>query len=846
MKSMLYNLLVLCCLIGHSQNELKTITPEEYNLWSTLSHENISADGNWFTYKLTYTTADTIFVQNTKSKLKYPFPLAKEGIFSQNSTFFMLTDKAKATAILNLKTGNLLRFSNTIRQQFFLDGKYAALLETGKELKIIELATQNTHTIPKVLDFNISKDGKIAILTQGRIDLVMPNESYKTKSIVIDSTGVFQKFLWCSDGTTLAFLKQQPSDKKNNLIYYYNFNSDTLKILDPLKSPKLHSQSIVTSFSPLVLSDNGDKVYFYYAGKPQPLEEDLVEVWDALSSLEYPRQIFQGNPETIPKLASWNPENDSIVFIGTNQSPNVILNANRKFAISYNTLAYEPQAEYRGPADYFITNLQTGASHLILKNQTTNDGFTGNSPKGNYFHYFKESDWWVYDLTKNTHLNLTKGLDTNFVDLDNDYPDPSYGYISPGWTSDDKALIVYDKYDIWLLSADGKSKNRITNGREKKIRFRIADDLAPKIRAQGTADIIIREFELAKGLIIEAVGEDFKSGYFRWTLKKKLQELIYQDSKMNHLKSSLNTVNGIIIEQKASVPPALKLLNLESGKSSLLLQTNQQYTKFKTDRVEMIHYKTVKDQNLHGILYYPSNFQIGKKYPMLVYIYSRQSKYFHEYNNPTLYSTVGFSPTNYTSDGYFVLYPDISYVLGEPGKSALNCVEAAISMVEKKGMVDSNKMGIIGHSFGGFEVDYIITQTNRFAAAVSGAAVTDFTSSYLSINLYSGYSNAWRYETQQYRMGKSLFENQEQYLNNSPVLLASQITTPLLSWSGKEDTSVDWHQNLELHLAMRKLKKTNLFLVYPGQDHTLSNPESQKDLTTRIKKWFDYYLKSTN
>lgn len=231
---------------------------------------------------------------------------------------------------------------------------------------------------------------------------------------------------------------------------------------------------------------------------------------------------------------------------------------------------------------------------------------------------------------------------------------------------------------------------------------------------------------------------------------------------------------------------------------------------------------------------------------MLVYIYSRQSKYFHEYNNPTLYSTVGFSPTNYTSDGYFVLYPDIAYVLGEPGESALNCVEAAISMVEKMGMVDSNKMGIIGHSFGGFEVDYIITQTNRFAAAVSGAAVTDFTSSYLSINLYSGYSNAWRYETQQYRMGKSLFENQEQYLNNSPVLLASKITTPLLSWSGKEDTSVDWHQNLELHLAMRKLKKTNQFLVYPGQDHTLSNPESQKDLTTRIKKWFDYYLKNTN
>lgn len=151
--------------------------------------------------------------------------------------------------------------------------------------------------------------------------------------------------------------------------------------------------------------------------------------------------------------------------------------------------------------------------------------------------------------------------------------------------------------------------------------------------------------------------------------------------------------------------------------------------------------------------------------------------------------------------------------------------------------------GLTGHSFGGYETDFIITQTNLFAAAVSGAAVTDLTSFYLSKGTASGKPELWRSESQQWRMGKSLFEDRAGYKRNSPIEHAMNITTPLFSWVGGSDRQIHWHQSVEFYLALRRLQKMHIMAVYPKEDHTVNESVNQKDLSIRLHDWFDYYLK---
>src|SRR5690606_9677698 len=122
------------------------------------------------------------------------------------------------------------------------------------------------------------------------------------------------------------------------------------------------------------------------------------------------------------------------------------------------------------------------------------------------------------------------------------------------------------------------------------------------------------------------------------------------------------------------------------------------------------------------------------------------------------------SPANYTSDGYFVLMPDIHYTIGNPGGSALDHVESAVRTVLASGMIDSRRVGIIGPSFGGYQTTYIVTKSNLFAAAVIGSGVTDLVRKYFTMNFETGRSNNWRIERQQFRMGLSPLEDMKRYM----------------------------------------------------------------------------------
>lgn len=853
MKSILIKIIVmLLSFIStefiYSQTKLRKVMPEDYSKWSSLTDEAISADGKWFTYNLQYDNAiDTLFLQNRHSPKKYVFPSVTNGIFSKDGKLFTALDQEKGLLLHDLTTGNQHYIANVNRYEFNATKPYLVVLikvENQQDLVVIDYENNKKYRVPNITDFYSSPEGKIALVGPKEVKYISLEDGFSIKTIYHDSNAKFKKAVWNTNGSGFAFLQELQKNglyPTNHELFYYDMKINHLYSLNLSESEEYSGQHIATPMGTVISFSSDNSQLFFYIANPQPtLEtEEIVEQWESLSPLEYPIQKYQGNTETIAKLAVWTPATKLVKKLGSNELPEVQLTSDRKYAISFNTLLYEPQYEYYGFADYYITSLETGKEQLLLTKQSATIGAINGSPDGKYINYFKDNNWWIYDCKLDKHTNVTHNLTPSFSDSLYNYPGSQYSYKSPGW-SDNGELIVYDAYDIWLLSPDGKVQTKITNGKEQGIVFRIYVESSV---SKNQMTLPTHEVDFSKGILLEAFGKDKSSGYYYMSPKRELEKIVHNNSMVTNLKNVAAIHSYSYVEEDSATPPSFKLFNYQKKTTETLIQSNQHFLKYEWGKAELFSYKSTQGDALNGILYYPSNFKKGKKYPMIVYIYESLTKNLHHYYKPTVYKGDGFNSSNYSLDGYLVLFPDITYQMGNPGMSAVNCVASAVNEVSKKGILDENNMGLIGHSFGGYEASFIITQTSMFAAAVAGAPVTDLISNYLTMHWETERSNMWRYESQQFRMGFSPFDDYIAYARNSTIANVSKITTPLLSWTGKEDKNVIWNQGMELHLAMRRLKKQNTFLVYPTEKHILIKPEAQKDLNIRIKEWFDSILK---
>jgi dipeptidyl aminopeptidase/acylaminoacyl peptidase len=149
----------------------------------------------------------------------------------------------------------------------------------------------------------------------------------------------------------------------------------------------------------------------------------------------------------------------------------------------------------------------------------------------------------------------------------------------------------------------------------------------------------------------------------------------------------------------------------------------------------------------------------------------------------------------------------------------------------------------VGHSFGGYECSFTITQSQLFSAAIASGAITDLNSYYHTLNQDTGQPDVWRFESEEWNMKGPPFENQQGYLSNSPITHVNNIQTPLLLWTGKEDWQVDSRQSTEFYVSLRRLGKKGIMLLYPNEGHLLIKPENRKDVTQKTMEWFDYFLK---
>ncbi len=846
--------LVACPVKGQVLTQ-KKLTEKDYTLWSTLQIDQLSTKGTWVSYQNKYESGmDTLFVKHTQNNKQYFFAKGFDSHF-KNDSYFTCLVVGKGLVIQDLDKG----------KQQVIAAVVSYSLSSGNDYLILQCQNELGATWVEIRNF----EGRILAKLDGVSHyLLQPNGTHlicviegKEASVLLfdlktmqqleiikSYTSEYSDVVWDKNGSSFAFIatvKESDANTKRSIVCYYVMKDKQLvkfessMFADFPKDMQVQDNSNVA----LTISDDGLRVFF---GMKSVLNhrfnKDDIQVWNSDDTWLYPIMNKIDHWNTVAKVGVWFPMEHRFQSLTSNELPMFFLDGKQTHGITYNPSQNKTLGAYDDLMDFYITDLQSGSRKLFLPQQSNEVNRVLVSPAGKYVLYFKNKDWYVYDIGLDKHINITKDVPTSFVNSTNHYfeIEPSGAL---GWTANDAAVLLYDDYDIWKVQI-GKTAQRLTKGREQKIQFRLYTEDKNSIIIPNFNGYSSQEISLDKGLLLTASCEDTMShGYSTWDVIKGTQPLVYGVTMSDQLVKAENSLTYVYREQYYDFPPMLMVQKASHKPSKVLVESNTQHYQYLQSKSQLIRYTNSKGTPLKAALFYPAGYDSSKKYPMIVSIYQRQSENIATYVNPTEYNSIGFNIAHFVSKGYFVLLPDIDYELGAAGKSATDCVVAATTAVIEKGLVDPKRIGLIGHSFGGYETNFIITQTNLFAAAISGSGFTDLVSGYFSVGWNKGTPEFWRYEKQQVRIGKSFYEDKQAYVNNSPIWQAEKVQTPLFSWTGEQDKQVQSTQTISYHLALRRLNKKNIMVIYPNETHALEDKEHQKDLMHRIEDWFGYYLK---
>ncbi|MGB8958023.1 MAG: prolyl oligopeptidase family serine peptidase, partial [Candidatus Aminicenantales bacterium] len=675
---------------------------------------------------------------------------------------------------------------------------------------------------------------------------------------VLDSSAsIYTGLAWRKNAPDLAVFRTKTDDRRDgptHLIMAWTGigGSERQRAYDPTADKGFPAGLRTVPFRPLSWSDDGRTLFFGIAKweeKPAPEaksetippaktpaeEPSTVEVWHWKDVLVMPYQ--KNNTAELRKRnmeAAWHLDAGAFVQLGqdpVNEQVSPVKRAPVAYVAEWSKYAMA-RTIGRPAADLYLQDLKTGARTKVLDG--IDDDFVQAGPSGKYLLLLQDDHFWTVDTTTRVLTNITKDVPTAFIDMESDQTaphKPPFGVA--GWTKNDAAVLLYDKYDVWQVAANGSGARRLTDGASEKVRHRLVQ-LDPEAEW----------YDFAKPVYVSIFGElTKKSGYAR--IKPgaaAATRLVWLDKAVSFLAKAKDAETYLYSVQDYDDSPDLFVGGPELQSARQVTATNPFQTGFAWGRSELVDFKTPRGRALQGALYYPAGFEPGKKYPMIVYIYELLSQNVHRYVAPS--DREYYNTSVFTSLGYFVFQPDIVFTPRQPGVSVAECVTAGVRQVIQTRLVDPARVGVVGHSMGGFDASFLATHTDGvFAAAVAGAPITDLASYYGDHHWGQGIAETDHIETGQERMVVPLYEDFQAYVDNSAVFGAHSMTVPLLLEAGDVDGIVGWHQSVELYNIARRAGRNVVMVAYMGEDHGLRQKKNQIDYQRRILAWFGHYLK---
>ena len=884
--------------VPNKKNEKIPLDHSVYDSWKRMEKARISGNGEWISYEINPQKGDgKLVLLNIKTGESDTIDRAYDLSFSPNNNFaaFKIKPQEDSTrkAKLNKKKKEempadslgifvfnhlkeiqkvpfLKSFSvsqeNTSIVTFLNENKDDKKDTVSKnpteiyDFTIYNPVGDNKEVFKSVSEYSSSKNGRVIAISElkkGKTNISslyiynvedakstnIFRESGSIKNITIDDKGWQAAFIYVNDTVKT----------KSYGIYYWNKELDEPKLVTDTSITGLPDGWEIPENTILKFSEDGSKLFFRTAPKAEPeikdtlLDEEKykVDVWnwnDPTLQTEQIKNLDKDKKKTY--LAVWNIPQDvragkqTIYQLSDTLIDDIklVLKGNGNLAIGY---SYKPylkiqswdETEYK---DVYVLNLKTGEKKLIISKTQFGAEI---SPKENYVVYYESSDssWHSYNINTYESYSITKSINVKLGDELFDLPAQPNPYGFGSWTENDEYVLIYDRYDIWKISLNkNEAPFNLTNSRNNKIIFRY-------IRLEEDKEYLGKnEKFLLRGVNEETYSEAFYFADLNTGVNSNF--LLSMD---NHFSDPLKAKKSDkIIWLKSSYIeyPDLWISNLDFTEIKKLSDANPQMKNYLWGTVEMVAWKNFDGEDMRGLLYKPENFDSAKQYPMIVYFYEKYTDKIHAHYIPNPSRSVINFPL-YNSTGYLVFIPDITYKIGYPGESAYNAIMSGTQYLIDKGFVDKEHLGLQGQSWGGYQTAFMVTQTGLFKAAMAGAPVSNMTSAYGGIRWESGKNRIFQYETGQSRIGGTLWEKLDLYIKNSPLFFADKVITPLLIMSNDTDGAVPYQEGIQYFVALRRLGKPSWLLSYNGDEHNLTKWPNRKDLSVRMKQFFDHYLR---
>jgi dipeptidyl aminopeptidase/acylaminoacyl peptidase len=866
-----------------------TLTPADYARWESIGAVELSPDGRWIAYAISRVDADdelryrAIAVDSTHVvPYGYRPTFAAGGRWLAYAVGVSRTERerlekanqpmrAKA-GIVDLRTGATTTVDNVASFDFSGDGRYLAMrgyapqgragsgadvvvrdLESGVDINFGNVAAHAWHEDGALLAMIVDAEQRAG----NGVRLYDPRTGV-LRTLVSD-TLAHTSLVWRKGAADLAVLQvhadAQFEDSTHSILVWRGLSGSRSAHhrFDPGTRDGFPADHRIVDAREPHWSEDGRSIYFGIRERSRTPEEPPldsvaasdsaaravrpprdepagVEVWHAADVDIIPEQkVRAGLERNRSMLAVWHLDDDVFVRLADDVAQDVSPSDGRVAAL-LDGRRYDQERMF-GPVyrDLYAVDTRTGERTLAAERVQFQ---YGPSPSGRYLLYVRDGNYWTYDTQTRRHVNITKDIPTSFLNLENDHTieeKPPYG--TGGWTTGDRSVLLYDRYDAWEVRPDGSRATNLTNGAEEQVRHRRMW-LNPEHRIVDTSQYVYFAIH----------GERTKKqGYARYRAGAGLERLVFVDSAVTRLGRAKDADVYYYRVEAFHASPNWYVGGPHLADARRVTGTNPFLSDYAWGRSELVDFRNAQGRELQAALHYPANYEPGRQYPMIVYYYEITSNQIHTFAVPS--ETSAYNPTVFTQNGYFVLRPDIVYRGREPGVSAVEALVPAVETVLARGMVDPGRVGIIGHSWGGYQTAFAVTQTDIFSAAIAGAPLTNLISMYLSVYWNTGSTDARIFEIQQGRMEVPFWEDVDAYIRNSPVFHIQKLNTPLLVAFGNRDGAVEFNQGVELYNAARRAGKDVVLLVYEGENHSLSRKPNQLDYHRRIMQWFDHYLK---
>ncbi len=708
--------------------------------------------------------------------------------------------------------------------------------DPGADLVIRNLTTGDEVTIPEVNEYEWNKNGDWIAYAASSTDAAkdgafarhIADGAVKTLHA---GRGHYKSLAFDEAGAQLAFLSDE-ADYAQKVspyrLYYWKASPSTGSGPADAAATEIASAAtagmpaglVVSEFAAPRFSKDGARLYLGTGPPPEaPADPNdktppvtKVDLWNFHDPLIQPMQKVRDQQERERSFRAVDPAQ----LLGTSD------------------MSYRQEISWdQDYNDVYLLDVKTGKPKKVLEHW-------GNaatmSPAGKYVLHFDEriGHWLTYRVSDGVRVDLTEKIPSKFQ-LENNTPDLPGPYGTGGWTANDASVLLYDKFDIWEAKPDGTGAHMITNGEGRKqdvtFRYRSLDPDEQAVPANTP-------------VLLSAVNDRTRaSGFYRipsLAAATAPEKVVMIDKAFGPVTKAKNADTVVFTLSRTEEFPDLWTSGTTFKDMKKVSNANPQQANYIMGTSELIDYVNADGRKLRAMLTKPENFDPNKKYPLMVYIYEELTQGLHSYAAPNVGTSINIP--RYVSNGYIVLRPDIVYETGYPGQSAEKCVIPAVNTVLAMGFVDPKRIGIQGHSWGGYQITYLVTRTNMFAAVEAGASVSNMISAYGGIRWGTGMSRAFQYEKTQSRIGAPPWDAPLQFIESSPIFWVKKVQTPYLTIHNDEDDAVPWYQGIEWYSAMRRLGKESYMFSFNGEKHGLRDRSNMKYWTVHMDEFFDHYL----